>query len=108
MELLPQEIKDVLPKIGATEEVENPKVVFKLFLPEGRATWFIMEGEQRGNDWLLYCYVRSPLGPDCDEFGYVVLSELQSLRGPVLRLPVERDLHWDNTTTIDKVLNGSV
>ena len=49
-----------------------------------------MEGEKQENgDWLFFAYV---YGLE-DEYGYVLLSELESVRGP-LGLPVERDLFF--------------
>jgi len=51
-------------------------------------TWFITEGsEEEDGDWLLFGYV---IGLD-EEWGYFLLSEIASVRGP-LGSAVERDL----------------
>lgn len=50
-------------------------VIVKFFMPFTRACWLITEAEKEGNDWLLfgYCHIFEW------EFGYVRLSEIQSL-----------------------------
>lgn len=59
--------------------------VVKLFTPDANATWLLtdMDGEGR-------LFGLCDLGLGSPELGYVMLSELETLRGP-LRLPVERD-----------------
>ena len=64
-------------------------VVVKYFNPCGRGTWLITEGEKQDNgDWLLFGY--------CNlfewEWGYVSLSELESVRLP-FGLTIERELY---------------
>ena len=58
------------------------------FNPCGCGTWLITEAEREGDDWRLYGY--------CHifewEWGYLLLSELESLRLP-FGLGVERDLY---------------
>jgi len=51
--------------------------------------WFATEGEEDGNDFRFFGYV---IGFE-EEWGYFMLSELQSARGP-LGLPIERDLYF--------------
>lgn len=67
----------------------DAKVLVKYFNPCGAGTWLITEAEkQPDGDWLLfgYCHIHEW------EWGYVVLSELQSLRLP-LGLTIERDIY---------------
>jgi hypothetical protein len=59
----------------------------KFFMPGTRWTWWVTEGEPRGNDFLFFGFVN---GLE-DEFGSFCLSELESVTGP-LGLHVERDL----------------
>jgi hypothetical protein len=71
----------------------------KLFTPDSSFTWFVTEGaEQEEGDWLLFGFV---IGLE-EEWGYSLLSELASVRGP-LGLAVERDL-WFHPGPIDEVL----
>ena len=66
----------------------DAEVLVKYFNPCGSGTWLITEAEREGDDWRLYGY--------CHifewEWGYLLLSELESLRLP-FGLSVERDLY---------------
>ncbi len=101
--LLTKELLKKLPPLYATEKVPaHEKVAVVKFFGGGRGTWYGVEfdGEDR-----FFGYVVSPLGEDCDEWGYFSLSELESVRFPVRMLvggdarvvahnPIERDLYW--------------
>lgn len=96
MKLMTKEIEAKLLKrpLGATDgQGMNAEVVVKYFNPYGAGTWLITEGEKQENgDWLLYGY-------SCIsdwEWGYVLLSELESVRFP-FGLGLERDLHASGT-----------
>lgn len=65
------------------------EIVVRYFNPYGRGEWLITEAEpQADGDWLLYGYMNLFEW----EWGYVMLSELASVRGP-LGLGIERDLY---------------
>ena len=100
MKLLTQEIRKILPPLYAQEDKGGKAVAYlKLFTPDSSFTWYLTEG--------------SPITDDCGnevdfhffglvdglekELGYVALSELQGVRGP-LGLPIERDLWWKPKT----------
>ena len=72
---------------------KDAEIVVKYFNSYGRGTWLITEGEQQEDgDWLFfgYCHIF------CWEWGYVTLSELESVGY------IERDLCLkDNTKIID-------
>lgn len=71
----------------------NAEVVVKYFNPCGAGTWLITEGEKQENgDWLFfgYCCITEW------EWGYVSLSELESLKLPY-GMGVERDLYSKGT-----------
>lgn len=106
MKLLTEKIRRLLPALGATSELprEQVRVPLKLFDPSGRGTWYITEFD--GTD-TMFGFCRSPLGPDCDELGYVSLAEVQAVRNR-FRLGIERDIHWDPTTTLQQVMQGEV
>src|SRR5205823_11436583 len=57
--------------------------------PWSNWTWFVTEGEQEEDDFRFFGYV---CGHE-EEWGYFVLSELESSRGPG-GLTIERDLHF--------------
>ena len=67
----------------------DAKVLVKYFNPCGAGTWLITEGEKQENgDWLFfgYCHIFEW------EWGYVMLSELQSVTLP-FGLSIERELY---------------
>ena len=97
MKLLTEEMRRKLPPLYSQESKGGQAVVhLKLFTPDGSFTWYITEGSPITDD----------AGKEVDfhffglvdgqfrELGYVALSELESVRGP-LGLPVERDLWWE-------------
>ena len=83
------ELRARLPKRYAQEGTRNPIVHAKFFFPAGNWTWFVTEGEEDGDDFLFFGYV---IGHE-EEWGYFLLSELESVRGPG-DLTIERDLHF--------------
>src|SRR5208283_464141 len=103
MTLLPPELESRLPSLYSTENVpaEEKVAVLKFFFPMGRGTWLVVEGSRQGGDVLFFGFVVSPLGADCDEWGYFSLAELESVE--VHGLGIERDLWW-NPTALGEVL----
>ena len=101
MQLMTAEIEKALKKYPLyTQDGKggDSKIVVKYF-GGSAATWLITEGEpEPGGDWLLYGFVTLGLPDDFApgkllwEWGYVRLSELQSLRFPPFGLGVERDI----------------
>ena len=75
------------------------KVIAKFFNPMGVGTWFITEAEKQENgDYEMFGYCH--LGDDeLAEFGYVMLSELQAIKGP-LGMGIERDLYLSKDCTL--------
>ncbi len=93
MMLLTQAIKKKLPALYSQENNPDPNCVVKFFTPDSSFTWYITEGsEQENGDWLFFGKTVSHMCPD-GELGYVVLSELQSAKGP-LGLSIERDKYF--------------
>ena len=98
MKLLTEELRAKLPVLYAQEAEANPIVYVKLFLPGTGWTWYITEGQEQDGDFLLFGFV---IGLD-SEFGYFLLSELDSVRSP-LGLPVERDVSFREGRLTDVV-----
>lgn len=75
-------------------------VIVKFFYPAGAATWLITEGnlikDEHGNvsdiEMFGFC---CPMGVECGELGYVMLSDLESVE-VIPGLKVERDLYFSN------------
>ncbi len=102
MKLLTKEIENELIKYGIDGQknlVFNSKVIVRFFNPFGVGTWLITGGEKQENgDWLLFGYVSLIY----NEWGYILLSELESLKlgnTPI----IERDKYLrDNATVHDE------
>ena len=92
MMLMTKELEKVFEKypIGSQDgKGMDAEVVVKYFNPCGVGTWLITEGgKQENGDWLFfgYCHLFEW------EWGYVTLSELESVRLP-FGLSIERELY---------------
>ena len=96
MKLLTKELRKKLPPIGSTDGAGEEAVAqVKFFTPDSSWTWFAVEGgpvlDEEGNevDFELFGLV---YGQE-REMGYFLLSELESVKGP-LGLAIERDLYF--------------
>jgi DUF2958 family protein len=89
MELLTAALRAGLPPLYSQEKIPDPIVHVKFFTPDANWTWLITEGSADEDDFRLFGYV---IGFE-EEWGYIMLSELESARGP-LKLPIERDLYF--------------
>lgn len=100
MKLITKELTKKLPAMRTTERLEaaDKVAVAKFFHPVGRGTWFAVEFD--GVDEF-FGFVVSPLGADCDEWGYFSLQELESVR--VRGLGIERD-RWFKPQTMREAL----
>ncbi len=111
MNLLTKAIKEDLAKAYAESADDGGKsadetpIIVKYFNPVGAATWFISEGGPVGDDgeicevedakdWHLFGWADLGMGPGCAELGYVMLSDLKAIKGP-LGIGIERDLSYD-------------
>lgn len=83
------------PVRGTDDEIDFRPVV-KLFTPDANATWLLTEIDPENPD---IAFGLCDLGMGCPELGSVSLSEIASIRGR-LRLPVERDLHFEADQTL--------
>ena len=88
MKLLTAELRARLPALYAQEKIEDPIVHIKFFTPDSNWTWYATEGQADEDDFRFFGYV---CGHE-EEWGYFVLSELESARGP-LGLPIDRHHH---------------
>lgn len=80
--------------VNGRQSVENPDFdphpVVKLFTPDAGATWLLSEADPEEP---MRCFGLCDLGQGFPELGWVDITEIQALRGP-LGLPVERDLYF--------------
>ena len=72
--------------------------VVKLFTPDAGATWLLSELNPADEDTL---FGLCDLGQGLPELGYVSLTELKTVRGK-WGLPIERDLHFKATRTLNE------
>ncbi len=102
MRLLTKEIEKKLARnpLGSQDgKGKDADIICKFFTPDSSFTWLVLEGEQEGDDWLLYGLVDGLFGW---EYGYFSLNELKSIRGN-LGLPVERDMYFGKCKVGDVV-----
>ncbi len=90
MQLLPDELRQQIPKLYSQEKVttQEKMVYVKFFFPAADWTWFVTEGEQEDGDFVFFGFV---VGFE-EEWGYFTLNELEAIN--VEGLTVERDLHF--------------
>lgn len=96
MKLLTEEIISKFVKHPFRSQEEkgmDAEVLVKYFNPCGSGTWLITEAEREGDDWQLFgfCHLFEW------EWGYLLLSELQSLKLP-FGSGIERDLYAEGRT----------
>ena len=101
MKLMTKEIEKRLEKFpiysqdGKGKEAE---VVCKYFSPVGAWTWYVLEGEKKGeSDYEFFGIVVNEHGK---EYGYFTLSELEGVRLP-FGLRIERDKFFSNCKVKD-------
>ena len=90
MQLLTLELRAQLPPLYSQEAIPDPIGHTKFFTPDSNWTWYVTEGAEDDDDFRFFGYV---VGFET-EWGYFVLSELESARGP-RGLPIERDLYFE-------------
>lgn len=91
MDLLPDELRAVLPRLYANEEIGMQAIApLKFFTPDTNWTWYPTEFD--GEDTFFGLVSGFEV-----ELGYFTLSELEEVRGG-LGLPIERDLYFEPTT----------
>lgn len=99
MKLLTKEIeKKILPLRATDGKPDNErKIAVKFFNPCGAWTFYAVEGERQGDDFIFYGWVD---GVDYPEWGKMSLNEMSAIK---LRfgLGIERDRHFDNKRISD-------
>ncbi len=90
MKLITEEFEELFKDypLYSQEHEKNPKVICKLFDPCGSATWYLTEYDPA--EKIAFGFV---CGLQEDEFGYVSLTELESIQRP-FGLTIERDLYF--------------
>lgn len=83
--LIPLELLSVIPDLYETEEISDPICYVKLFLPNTKWTWYVMEISKQDHN-ICFGYV---IGLE-SELGYFSLEELEALQTS-LGVSVERD-----------------
>ena len=94
------------------------EIAVKYFNPVGNGRWYIVSGTPLdavngepdhelgadAPDWHMFGYCDLELGPGMAELGYVLLSELKSVKG-LMGLGIERDLYYEGHT-LDEVMEA--
>ena len=97
MKLMTKDIERKIPALYSQEcKGDDARVYVKFFTPWSNWTWYATEYDPENG--LFFGLVD---GHE-KELGYFSLEELESVAGPV-GLKIERDMYWDDETTIGKV-----
>ncbi|MBX3282939.1 MAG: DUF2958 domain-containing protein [Acidobacteria bacterium] len=88
-ELLPDDLRNSLPRLYTQQDVSDPIVHAKFFFPGCAWTWLVTEGQPEGDDLTFFGYV---IGFEA-EWGYFTLQELESVN--VRGLLIERDVYFE-------------
>lgn len=103
MELLTAELEVRFTEIGFQENIKDPIVVAKFFLPGLAVRWYACA--YYPDEQVFFGYVT---GLSFDEYGYFSLTELDELEHPYSPfLFVERDLSFTETP-MSKIIAGQV
>ena len=109
MKLVTKEIENLFEKypLGSQDgKGKEARVLVKYFNPCGSGTWLITEATKQDNgDYLMYGYCCLS-DPQMAEFGYVSLSELESIKLP-LGLSIERDLYIPKYYTLGEAMKDN-
>jgi hypothetical protein len=102
MKLLTKAIEAKLPAFYSQEgrPLSEQRIWVKFFNPCGAGTWYGSEYDPETRTFFGYAQIL----PDGGELGYFSLDELESLQLP-FGLKIERDLHWDDETTLQTVVD---
>lgn len=104
MSLLTKTIEKRIPKLRTTDgkAAEERKVYASFFNPCGSGTWYALEGERKGEDFIFFGLVERN---GEKELGYFSLNELESIRLP-FGLKIERDRYLIKGATLADAMAG--
>lgn len=100
MQLLTKTLEKKLPPLDSTTSPSS-RVWVHYFNPTGQGDWYGLTYDPQ--ERMFFGYV-SLFGDWNDELGYFSLTELESFKGQ-MGLGIERDLHWDDTKTLEEVMD---
>jgi hypothetical protein len=86
MNLLTDKLRSQLPALYTQEEIYDPIVYAKFFLPDSGWTWYAIQGQVEAGTFMFFGYIFC----EAIGWGYFTLRELESIRGPQGE-EVERD-----------------
>jgi len=88
-DLLPDDLRNSLPRLYSQQDVSDPVVHAKFFFPGGAWTWLVTEGQPEADDFTFFGYV---IGFEA-EWGYFTLKELEEVN--VKGILIERDCYFE-------------
>ena len=100
MKLLTKAILKKLPPMRSQEHTpsDQVRIPVKFFNPTGAGTWYATEYDPDTRMFFGYAHITD------GELGYFSLDELEAFRGR-FGLGIERDAHWDSTTTLKTIMD---
>jgi hypothetical protein len=103
MKLLTKAIEKKLPALYSQDgkDPRKVRVIVKFFNPCGAGTWYATEFDPVEKVFFGYAKISD------GELGTFTLDDLSSVKLP-FGLTIERDLHWNDKTTLHDVMEGKV
>jgi hypothetical protein len=92
--------KQLFSQYSKANDLSSQKVVAKIFNPYGRGTWYLINSDASDPD-----YIWAIVDLFEVEVGSVSRSELENIKVPPFRLPLERDLSF-TPMNAEELLNG--
>ena len=101
MELLTKKIEAQFESQGYTGEREGHeiKIIVHWFNPVGAGDWYAYEREDEDCFWC-FTNLNDPINSEC---GLISMTEMKSIKFFGGALGIERDLHWDQDTTLEQI-----
>ena len=102
MKMLTKANEKALPALGSQDDkpASEIRIRVKFFNPQGAGTWYATEYDPVDRIFFGYAVILQ----GCGELGSFSLDEMSAYRGR-FGLGIERDLHWDDTTTLDTIID---
>ena len=102
MKLITKEIQNKIANMYDTADLQDnqKRVYVRFFSTLNNSSFYAVEYDKETKDFFGFFKSSNPMD---SELTYMNLNHMNELNSKTMGLAYERDLHWDDTTTLDKV-----